>query len=158
NVAHRIQSHHDVALNATGRQQMGETARDIAAALGDRSWKGPPTVWSSPVARALESAEIVQGSLADAGYDTGPLLTHGGFAEFEMGAFTGRTIQELQSEPAWHTYIANPATARFPDGEDMASIRVRLQQALDDLLAHDDGTASIVVTHGGIIRMVIHSV
>jgi len=149
NAAERIQSHHPVPLNDEGRAQVSATAAlltDIAARqIGDR----PPALWCSPLTRARQSAEIVHAAL-DLEVS---LKEHRGLIEFDMGAWTGKTLGELRKLPAWQDYLTKPAEMRFPKGEALTEVRTRAVTALQEILDSEDTNTVIIVSHGGVIRL-----
>ena len=61
----RLQGDRDVPLNDTGRAQMAWTASRLAKALGDRTHRALPSVWTSPVSRAAESAALVREGISE---------------------------------------------------------------------------------------------
>lgn len=153
----RLQSTEEVPLNETGREQMRHVGRAVAAALGEAvDASALPSIWSSPVLRAVQSAETLVEAMCAAGVpEPAPLRTHHDLREFEMGRFTGHTIMSLQDDPDWQAYLADPANASFPDGEAVRDIRARAVAAVQHILDHDDADTVIIVSHGGIVRLLV---
>ena len=152
----RLQGDRDVPLNDTGRAQMAWTASRLAKALGDRTHRELPSVWTSPVSRAAESAALVRDGIGEQlGRELAPLQVEPDLREFEMGRFTGRRIMELQDDPDWQSYLADPARAVFPGGESMPAIRARACAALQRILDVDPADTLVLVSHGGIIRVLV---
>ncbi|RPI30510.1 MAG: histidine phosphatase family protein [Actinomycetota bacterium] len=75
-------------------------------------------------------------------------------AESYRGRWEGRRFVDIiREEPAeWRAYREHPATFRFPGGESLAGQQRRVLAALRDVAL--DGRTTLVVTHGGAIRLV----
>jgi broad specificity phosphatase PhoE len=140
----RFQGRRDTPLNATGRRQAGELAERLD---GGRL----ASLWSSPLSRARETAEIVGRAwdLGDPGLD--PRLQEG-----DRGRWEGRLFEDVErDEPA--TYAAWREARdgfRFPGGESLAEQQARVLAALDDIRA-TERLPALVVCHGGSIRVVL---
>lgn len=139
----RCQGWAEVGLNETGRAQ----ARACVRALEGR---GLQLIVSSHLLRARETAAIVRDGL---GGDL-PLVADPRFAETHRGDWEQRLFGEIVEEDvlAWHHYRDHPATFRFPGGESLAEQQRRVLAALRDVAR--DGRRTLVVTHGGCIRLV----
>ena len=131
-------------LNQVGRQQ----AAAAAALMGELR---PASLVSSPVHRTVETAQI----LAQAGGWELPVDTHPGLGEFRMGDWDTKTLNELQGLEAWRFYLQNPAQTTFPAGESLVEIRARAVDAINELVARSSGGSLVVVSHGGIVRLVL---
>lgn len=143
-----LQGWTDVPLNALGRRQ----ARAMAAAY-DRA--GFAAVWSSPLIRARETAEIIA-----------PLIRlplparHDGLMERSFGAFQGIPKSELaELNPVLLQQILrrNPA-AHFEAGETMDEFADRVLGALMDIGARHPGRRVLVITHGWCMDVVTRHV
>lgn len=141
NVADRFQGRRDTLLNARGREQ----AHALAARLGG---EGIRVLYSSPLSRARETAEIVGAALG-----LEPILD-ARLVEADTGAWTGRLYSDVVAdEPgAFDRWRAVDPTFRFPDGESVAEQAARVAAALADVAAGP--LPALVVTHGGSIRSV----
>jgi probable phosphoglycerate mutase len=139
-----LQGWADVPINALGRRQAHGLAADLASA-------GFTAVWSSPLVRALETAQIVAQTLGLA-----PPQTHDGLRERHFGAFQGIPKQELaRRNPALLEQILrrNPA-AEFVGGESMNEFADRSLRAFADIGAHNSRQRVLVVTHGWVMDVV----
>ena len=75
--------------------------------------------------------------------------------EVRFGDFTGRTMAELDSDPAWHRFNQHRSLARAPGGEMMLESQARMVAELERIrIAHPDATAA-VFSHGDIIRAAV---
>jgi len=140
NAARRFQGHLDPPLNALGRAQ--------ALALGEElAGSGIRELWSSPLRRAPETAEIAGGPLG-----LEPRLEPR-LMEVDVGAWAGRLYEDIESdEPElfaqWRT--GSPAF-RFPGGESLAEQGERVAAAIRDIAAAA-ALPVLLVCHGGVIR------
>jgi len=142
NAARRWQGHSDTPLNDEGRRQ----ARALAVTLD-----GVDVVYSSDLARARETAEIVAGRLAL------PIRFDARLREREFGAWEGLTVEEIELRfPDTHRRWRAGEGFGAEDAEPFDSFAARVHAFLEDVLrAHPDETV-LVVAHGGTIR-VIHA-
>jgi probable phosphoglycerate mutase len=139
-----LQGWSDVPINDLGRRQAQGLAADLAGA-------GFTAVWSSPLVRALETAQIVAHALGLA-----PPHTHEGLRERHFGAFQGIPKQELaERNPALLEQILrrNPA-AEFVGGESMDDFADRSLRAFADIGARATRQRVLVVTHGWVMDVV----
>lgn len=143
-----LQGWTDVILNALGRRQ----ARDMAAQF-DRT--GFAAVWSSPLLRARETAEIIA-----------PLIRlpfprfHRGLMERNFGVFQGIPKSELaELNPVELQLILkrNPA-GHFEGGESMDEFADRVLGAIVNIGGHSHGTKALVITHGWVMDVVTRHV
>ncbi|WP_207456897.1 histidine phosphatase family protein [Herbiconiux sp. SYSU D00978] len=136
NRAGRIQGSTDIPLNDLGREQ--------AAAAGELlTRRTVDAVYSSPLSRAAETADIIAARLG-----LGAPGRRRELAERNYGDAEGLTQQELE--------------ARFPDGrvpgrESRRQVAHRALRALRELAARHEGSTLVVATHGGVIRSILHA-
>jgi broad specificity phosphatase PhoE len=135
----RFQGHADPPLNSTGRAQ----AVDLSVALMAEEIAA---VYSSPLRRALETAEVVAAS-----HGLEPLPVDD-LREVDVGSWSGLTRAEVEERfPAqfarWLAYGQG-----WEDGETYEEMGRRAVDALLRLAAAHDGERVLAVTHGGPIR------
>lgn len=148
NTAGILQGWTDVPLNVVGRQQAVTLAQDCAAA-------GFAAVWSSPLLRARETAEIIAARLA-----LPPPHCHDGLKERCFGAIQGVPKSELaELNPVLLQQILrrNPA-ADFDAGETMDAFADRVLGALMEIGARHAGMRVLIVTHGWTMDVVTRHV
>jgi len=140
----RYQGITDVPLNAKGREQ--------ALQVAQRLKKEPvQAVYSSDLSRARETAEIIADFLGV------PLYLHQGLREVNYGSWEGLRLEEINllfpgSRELW---LSDPWRNPPPGGENMREVQSRVFKALHEIQEnHADGTVA-VVTHGGIIAMLL---
>jgi len=135
----RVQGWIDTPLNAGGRAQ----ARELAAALRPR---GLAAVYSSHLARARETADIVA---AELGLE---VVVDERLAESRRGSWEGRLLEEIErDEPElWAAWRRGGADFRFPGGESLAEHAERVRAALAEVRSGQ--LPALCVCHGGTIR------
>lgn len=148
NIAGILQGWLDVPMNERGRQQAREFAEAFAHA-------GFSRVYSSPLRRALETAEIVAGRL-----ELPVPVRHDGLKERNFGAIQGIPKAELaELNPALLEKILkrNPA-CWFEQGESMDDFATRV---LNGVMAIGDGNAGaclLAITHGWVLDVITRHV
>jgi uncharacterized phosphatase len=136
NAAGRLQGHTDVPLNSLGRQQ----AYDAGASLAAGGWD---VLVSSPLGRAMETAQIIGGHVGLELAETVPELLERDYRGIEGVVLRGMQrpqIDELmrQAEPE-------------------ADVMVRGIAGLQSLLGTYPGRNIIVVAHGTILRLTLNA-
>jgi probable phosphoglycerate mutase len=140
----RWQGHSDTQLNDAGRAQ----ARRVASELGDVD-----VIYSSDLARARETADIIAAQLGDLEVNVDSRLR-----ERSFGAWEGRTGPEIEADFAeQHARWRAGDGAGADDAEAFEAFGDRVRDFLEDVLARHPGETVLVVAHGGPIR-VIHAV
>jgi phosphoserine phosphatase len=144
NACRRFQGTTDIGLSARGRRQ----AEALAQALRPRALVA---AYSSPLRRALETAEIV---LAGRGI---PLTVLPELAEHGVGEWEGRLIEEI-GEP-YRRWVQAPLDCPPPGGEPLPAVAVRVRRAIETISLGDParpvgaGAQVLVVAHGGVISV-----
>jgi probable phosphoglycerate mutase len=131
-----------VPLTARGAQQAAALARD---------WSGGPVaaLWSSPMRRAVQTAEPLARALGL------PVRVHERLYEFQIGDLHGRTdpaAAELVRECFRRWQLHDELDVRPPGGESGAEIVARVRAALLDILADLTRGTAVVVGHGTALR------
>lgn len=139
----RWQGHSNTSLNARGREQAEQLADELTEEID--------VVYSSDLARARETAEIVAGRLG-LEVRTDPRLRERGF-----GSWEGLTRSEIEERDG--DALALWRTGKGPgahDAEPFDAFADRMVSFLEDVLDRHPGEEVLVVAHGGSIR-VIHA-
>lgn len=132
----------DVPLDDEGWAQM-----DAAVAVA-RSWQ---RVVTSPLQRchtfAGECAHRFQL----------PLEIEPGFKELDFGEWEGQLVQEVwQANPDFvSSYYADPGAVTPPGAESTAEAKARAVQSWNYLLGKFSGEHILLISHGGIIRLLL---
>jgi broad specificity phosphatase PhoE len=141
NAAARIQGRRDTQLNERGREQSRALAQRLRG-------EGVRALYSSPLARARETAQIVGDALG-----LEPILDER-LVEADTGDWTGWTVAEVNAVAAaeWARWRRADPGFRFPGGESVAEQAARVRAALADIAAGP--LPALVVAHGGSIRVI----
>lgn len=133
----RVQGWIDVPLNERGVEQAHALAGSVS---------GLATVYSSHLARARQTAEIVAAELAC------PLVVDERLAESNRGRWEGRLVDDIaRDEPElWAAWLRADSSFRFPRGESLAEHANRVAEALADI--RRGPLPALAVCHGGTIR------
>lgn len=140
NKERRFQGQKDVPLNENGRAQavaLGEAARE----------EGIVALYSSPLVRARETAEIVGAAIG-----LEPRLDDR-LKEVDVGDWQDRLKDDLEREEPeqWAAFRAAGEHWRFPGGESLPEQQDRVIAALVDITQRRELPA-LVVCHRGVIR------
>jgi broad specificity phosphatase PhoE len=145
--------HGQTAYNLEGRFQgqlpvpLDETGRRQAAELAERAAKhGFSALWSSPLLRARETADVVARRIGLQPREDARLM------ETDAGDWTDRTFADVQAEApeAFAAFAAGDPGFAFPGGESFAEQEVRVAAALADVELGE--LPALVVCHGMVIR------
>jgi broad specificity phosphatase PhoE len=140
----RYQGCVDTRLSAEGRTQ----AAAVARALSDRSLAA---IYSSPLARALETAEAIA-------------RPHGlrvravpAFNEICHGAWEGLTVAEVRAAfpDLYARWREVPEAVTMPDGESLAQVEARAAGELLRLRSVHEGETVCLVSHDVPVRLLI---
>ena len=137
NIDFRLQGVTDIPLNATGRQQALDAATQIRATDWD-------LMLTSPLSRALDTANTV---VRQIGFDANTLLIDSRLLERSFGQAEGM----LHSE--WRQQYAG---LDAPGSESKSDFRMRCQRLLEDFAQEFRGKRILAVSHGALIRELIH--
>ncbi|HEY0644107.1 MAG TPA: histidine phosphatase family protein [Nocardioides sp.] len=137
-------SDHGGWLSPLGREQ----SRTLAAALAHERIV---RVWSSPMARAVQTAEIVAGVL---GVD---VVVREGLREFGVGDHAGGTGDPDPFRDTFSAWLAGDLDARVPGAESGAEVIARVGGVLEEVADAHRGEAVLVISHGGAICTTVPS-
>ena len=135
----RFQGWADPPLNATGRAQAVDLSVQLMA-------EELAAVYSSPLRRAYETAEVVA---ASRGLEP---VTVDALREVDVGSWSGLSRAEIEQRfpeqyARWLDYGQG-----WEDGETYEQMVDRVVEALQELAEGRDGERILAVTHGGPIR------
>jgi broad specificity phosphatase PhoE len=145
NRVERFRGHADVPLNEIGLAQAEATGRRIA-----EEWQ-PAVVYSSPLSRAVKTAEAIAKHFSLA------VQTHPGLIDIDYGEWQGLTPDEARKRwPAViHAWYNQPETANIPGGENLASLRARTMRTMNVLVSRHPGQTIVIVGHTVINRIIL---
>lgn len=141
----RLNGWTDLPLSALGRRQAGELARTI-------DLPPVPTIWSSDLARATATAAALQVAAPLEGGAV-EVRTDEGLRELDFGRLEGLAWSEL--EPATRGALIDFEGFVAPGGESVTALAARVDDFLARLHREDGPGPHVVVTHGGVIRMLL---
>jgi broad specificity phosphatase PhoE len=145
--------HGQTAYNLEGRFQgqlpvpLDDTGRDQAAELAERAAGHDfGALWSSPLLRAHETAQIVAQRIGLSAREDPRLM------ETDAGDWTDRSFAAVQEQAPdlFAAFLAGDPGFAFPGGESFAQQEVRVGAALDDVEQGD--LPALIVCHGMVIR------
>lgn len=128
----RYQGQRDIPLSEEGR-----------AALCRASVQ-PPVVYTSPLSRAMETAQIL--------FPNAELIPIEGLREMCFGIFEGRNYQEMEKDPEYLEWVGSDCSGQIPQGENKHDFCARTLQALEELVSRalaENREMLVIVAHGG---------
>lgn len=114
----------------------------------DQAWDG---IVTSPLARCADFARALSQQMGI------PLSLDPRLAELDFGDWEGQTAADLMAADAealgrfWADPVAHPP----PRGEPLLAFQGRVLAAWDELLRQDRGDRTLVISHGGVIRVIL---
>ncbi len=107
-------------------------------------------VYSSPLKRCLETAEII--------YPNRYIKQIDKISECDFGDFEGKTQRELESNPDYLEWIKGGMSAAAPRGESYEEFTLRCIDGLEEIfkdMMHDKISTAAVITHAGVIMTLL---
>lgn len=132
-----------IHLNERGREQASALARSLE--------KLPiKAVFSSPLERAVETAEPIAASLHL------KIKVRPGLKEADAGEWEGQPFKKLYKKPAWELVEKAPSLMRFPGGESFLELETRVVNELETIrAAYHPRDLIIVVFHADPIKVAV---
>lgn len=144
NRARRVMGRRPVPLCDAGREQLGRLAPYLRGL-------GIAEIWTSPMVRARQTAEIAAAALGGVA-----IREDEGLSEVDYADWEGRGFPELLADPAYHAFHEDPLGSRVPGGgETLLEVRERVFAAAARALAGTRGGHPLVVSHGDPLRLVL---
>jgi broad specificity phosphatase PhoE len=144
NVAEVFRGRIDVELNETGVKQAGLLGKYLSEVKVD-------AVYSSPLKRALKTAEVV------AGYQAIEVNIVRGLIDFDYGEWQGLSHQEVKDryEELYVEWLSRPEQVRMPDGESLEGVRKRTMAVIGDIIENRYEGRVVLVSHRVVNKMLI---
>jgi len=140
----RIMGRRPVPLSEQGRAQLLSLAPHLANL-------GITRVWTSPLARARGTAELIAAEIGGL-----PVVDDEGLTEVHYADWEGKTFRDLVDDPVFHALRRDPLGTAFPGGgETLLEVRERVFDAMARIAAASAGEPAIVVSHGDPLRLVL---
>lgn len=143
NVAEIFRGRADIELNKTGVKQ----AELLAAYLSKIK---VAAIYSSPLKRALTTAEIIAGY-----HHTRVNIAHG-LIDFNYGKWQGLSHQKVKNtdRELYQAWISHPDRVKMPAGESLDDVRQRAEDVVTGITSGDTGTV-ILVSHRVVNKVLI---
>ena len=143
NVAEIFRGRIDIDLNEMGIKQAGLLAEYLSNVKID-------AIYSSPLKRALKTAEIV------AGYHKLDVDIASGLIDFNYGKWQGLSHQEVKDKykELYAEWINHPDQVKMPTGESLGDIRKRATGVVAEVIASYQGTV-VLVSHRVVNKVLI---
>lgn len=144
----------DKRFQGWGNSPLTELGKKQAEALRDRiNGMDIDVIYSSPIGRALETAEIIRG---DKSID---IITNEGIKEVNFGIWEGMTTKEIEEHkeygPELYNLFNNPKEYKPFGGETLKDVRKRCEKAILDIIEENKGKNILIVTHGMTIKLMM---
>ena len=139
NASGRWQGHADVPLSAHGQRQAKALAQRLSM------WQADALICSD-LRRASETAAFIGQTMSL------PLIPDVAWREWDVGQFSGLTKAEIVERFPQYSGVG---FFDAPEGESISAFHFRIGRALAQLVSRFRGETVLVVTHGGVIRMVL---
>ncbi|MGH7260271.1 MAG: histidine phosphatase family protein [Nitrospiraceae bacterium] len=131
-----------VPLNQNGIIQVARLALQLTALPA-------PLLYSSPMVRARQTADILSSTLHV------PVIEEVGLSEIGVGEWEGRYWNEFDGDPARVNFYRLPEEARAPGGETLGQIQRRAVTAVQPMVRGADAKPAVLVTHADVIRTIV---
>jgi broad specificity phosphatase PhoE len=128
------------SLTALGRRQAAALAEDLAG-------RRVAHVWTSTLARAVQTGEIVAARLGVG------VTTRIGLREFDVGDHRGVPLEEDPFVDTYARWLEGHVDVRIPGGETGREIADRFGAVLREVADAHPGETVLVVSHGGAIGL-----
>lgn len=135
----------DVPLDDVGLAQAAATTERVVA-----GW-APHAVFSSPLVRARQTAELVAAPFGI------QVRVHEGLTDINYGVWQGLRAHEVRTRwlktlTVWNT---RPHHAAIPGGENLSLVRTRVLRAVTEIVAAYPQETVIIVAHAVINRLIM---
>lgn len=145
NRVERFRGRADLPLNATGRSQAHAAARRILSAWDIAA------VYTSPLRRALETAEVI-GKRSNVAVVECP-----GLIDIDYGEWQGLTPGEVRQRypELYSLWLISPQKVRIPGGESLGKVRRRAMAAVRTIVAQHPQDTVVLVSHLVVCRLLV---
>ncbi|MGQ9614943.1 MAG: histidine phosphatase family protein [Spirochaetota bacterium] len=145
NRVERFRGHYDIPLDETGIKQGEAVAERIAIQFK------PDRVFTSPLIRAMKTAEIIA-KKADI-----PVIIHRGIIDIDYGHWQGLTPDEVKARFPYESalWYEHPENAIIPGGETLEETQARAIKTMEELCKDSTGKGIVVVSHTVVIRLIL---
>ncbi|MFC1986142.1 histidine phosphatase family protein [Chloroflexota bacterium] len=133
----------DIELNETGIKQAELLAEDLSDARIE-------AIYSSPLKRALKTAEAI------AGHHGLDVKITPGLIDLNFGKWQGLSHQEVKGKykELYEEWVNHPDKVKIPFGENLGDVRKRAIGVVDEVIAKHEGTV-VLVSHRVVNKVLI---
>ena len=137
----------DIPLNEVGLAQ----AKAVGVSLSDIQIDA---IYSSPLARALETAKVLAESRSL------EVELEEGFIDIDFGKWQGITHEKVKEEyeSLYEMWLKNPQMVTFPGGETLRDVSTRSMGASEKVLKKHSGKTLAVVSHRVVNKVLLCSI
>lgn len=139
NLGRRIMGHRPIPLNEKGREQLRRLRAHLAGVSLD-------AIYTSPMQRAVESAELIRGDSPI------PIQETFDLAEIDYGDWVGMTFDEVRALPQFKDYHLRPSEVKIPQGESFHDVVDRVDHFFANLRAENRPLTVAAVSHADVIK------
>ena len=135
-----------IYIGKTDLPLSGKGAAELAAKMDEFDYPTVHRVYSSPLRRCTETAEIL--------FPCTEMCTVDDLRELDLGVFENKSVDELIGRDDYNAWLKGGKDARPPQGESLEEMTARTYKALHEIIIdmmNDGLTHCAVVTHGGVI-------
>ena len=107
--------------------------------------------WQTVISSPLKRCKAFAATLSD------QLVIEPGLQEISFGDWDGQLTEAIQQQTpqAVEAFWQNPADNTPPNGESLQDFQQRITSAWQSIIQQHQGKQSLVVTHGGVIRLIL---
>lgn len=127
----------------------GRGKKDAEAAAAALAGLEAAAVYTSPIERTLETAQIIARP-----HGLSPIIDQG-LIEIDFGAWTGQPFEALEATELWKTVQRRPSRVRFPGGESFVSAQVRAVESIERIAEAHSGQTAVAVSHCDVIKLIL---
>ncbi len=142
NLSGRVMGTRPVPLNQQGLTQAARLALELTALES-------PTLYSSPVLRTRQTADILASTLRLS------VVEERGLSEIGVGEWEGRYWNEFEGDPARINYYRLPEEARPPGGETLGEVQRRAVASVQRASRLAASRPAILVTHADVVKAIV---
>jgi broad specificity phosphatase PhoE len=150
----RHAAHDNVGSYLAGRMEgvrLGPGGQAQAHRLGERMRRESfAAIVASPRERTRETALAISDAAC-----IGPVKIAEELDEIDFGAWSGRSFDELNADPAWRQWNENRGEASTPAGETMAQVQERVVSFAARIAEAAAGRAVVLVSHADVIKAAV---
>ncbi|HVN27267.1 MAG TPA: histidine phosphatase family protein [Candidatus Binataceae bacterium] len=139
----RVMGHNPIELDEAGRAQ-------VELAVPSARLVKPELIFSSPLPRARQTAEIIANGIGGMEVIEEPDLE-----EVRYGRWEGMVFEDLIDDPDYVRYREHPLTTPTPGGETIAQVQERGVRAMLRIIESHPEKRILFVSHGDIIRTIL---